>query len=167
MQKAAEQSVAFFAFWRLVGPGNDESGPPALCSVDARGCSPSIPTGRPAYKSSGASQKHRTNIMAEREYSKFQQKVIRNYYDNREQIDSTKLSELVTNLYLAETEKKKTKLWENAQKLMERLEVTQSRIDHVVGTQDPAILAAVVQDLQKGVIGPGKGKRPSKTKPSE
>ena len=59
--------------------------------------------------------------MADREYSKFQQKVIRNYYDNREQIDSTKLSELVTNLYLAETEKKKTKLWENAQKLMERL----------------------------------------------
>lgn len=102
--------------------------------------------------------------MADREYSKYQQKVISNYYDNREHIDSTKLSELVTNLYLAETEKKKAKLWDSAQKLMERLEVPQSRVDHVVGTQDPAILAAVVQDLQKGVIGPGKGKRPSKPK---
>ncbi len=102
--------------------------------------------------------------MAEREYSKFQQKVIRNYYDNREDIDSTKLSELVTNLYLAETDKKKAKLWENAQKLMDRLEVPQSRIDHVVSTQDPAILAAVVQDLQRGVIGPGKGKKSQKPK---
>lgn len=95
--------------------------------------------------------------MADREYSRHQQKVIKNYYDNREQIDEGKLSELVTNLYLAETEKKKSKLWESATKLMERLEVPQSRIDHVVGTQDPAILAAVVQELQKGVIGPGKG----------
>ncbi len=98
--------------------------------------------------------------MADRDYSKFQQKVIKGYYDNREQIDEGKLSELVTNLYLAETDKKKAKLWENATKLMERLEVPPTRIEHVVGTQDPAILAAVVQDLQKGVIGPGKGKKP-------
>ena len=62
----------------------------------------------------------------------------------------------------AKTEKKKAKLWENAKKLMERLEVPQSRVDHVVNGGDPAILAAVVQDLQKGIIGPGKGKRPSK-----
>ncbi len=95
--------------------------------------------------------------MAEREYSKYQQKVIRNYYDNREGIDEGRLSELVTNLYLAESDKKKQKLWESAKALMERLEVPQSRVDHVVSTQDPAILAAVVQDLQKGVIGPGKG----------
>lgn len=97
--------------------------------------------------------------MADREYSKYQQKVIRSYYDNREQIDEGRLSELVTNLYLADTDKKKQKLWESAKGLMERLEVPQSRIDHVVGTGDPAILAAVVQDLQKGVIGPGKGKK--------
>ena len=56
--------------------------------------------------------------MADREYSKYQQKVIRNYYDNRDQIDEGKLSELVTNLYLAESEKKKTKLWDQAAKLM-------------------------------------------------
>ncbi len=101
-----------------------------------------------------------SETMADRDYSKFQQKVIKSYYDNREQIDEGKLSELVTNLYLAETDKKKAKLWENATKLMERLEVPATRIEHVVGTQDPAILAAVVQDLQKGVIGPGKGKKP-------
>lgn len=104
--------------------------------------------------------------MADREYSKFQQKVIRNYYDNREQIDEGKLSELVTNLYLAESEKKKTKLWEQAGKLMERLEVPASRMEHILTAKDPAILATVVQDLQKGVIGPGKGKS-AKKKPGK
>lgn len=99
--------------------------------------------------------------MAKQEFSRHQQKVIKNYYDNREQIDEGKLSELVTNLYLAETDKKKAKLWDNAVKLMERLEIKQSRIDHVVETQDPAILAAVVQELQKGLIGPGKGPKKS------
>lgn len=96
--------------------------------------------------------------MAEREYSKYQQKVIRNYYDNREQIDAGRLSELVTNLYLADSEKKKKKLWENAQALMERLEVPASRVDHVMEGRDPEVLAAVVQDLQRGVIGPDKKK---------
>ncbi len=100
--------------------------------------------------------------MADREYSKYQQKVIRNYYDNRDQIDEGKLSELVTNLYLAESEKKKTKLWDQAAKLMERLEVPKSRMEHILTQKDPAILAAVVQDIQKGAIGPGKGKSAKK-----
>ena len=49
--------------------------------------------------------------MAERDYTKYQQKVISRYYDNRDQIDETRLSELVTNLYLATAEKQKQKLW--------------------------------------------------------
>lgn len=104
--------------------------------------------------------------MAKREYSRYQQKVIRNYYENRDQIDEGRLSELVTNLYLADSDKKKQRLWDSAKDLMERLEVPQSRVDHVVKTQDPAILAAVVQDLQKGVIGPGRGGR-GKGKPGK
>jgi len=35
---------------------------------------------------------------------------------------------------------------------MERLKVPQSRIDHVVATDDPAILAEVVNDLQTGKL---------------
>ena len=52
---------------------------------------------------------------------------------------------------------------------MQRLEVPESRVAHVVSTEDPAILAAVVQDLQRGIIGPGKGKKPAapKKKPKE
>ena len=36
--------------------------------------------------------------MADREYSSYQKKVIQRYYDNRDQLDHQKLSELVTNI---------------------------------------------------------------------
>ena len=89
--------------------------------------------------------------MANRDFSPHQQKIIKRYYDNREQIDEQRLAELVTNLYLA-SEKKKPKLWEQAEELMKRLKVPETRIAHVVKTAYPAILADVVQDIQNGNI---------------
>lgn len=91
--------------------------------------------------------------VADKEYSRYQKQVIKNYYDNREQIDSGRLSELVTSLYLA-SEKKAAKMWESAGELMERLNVPKSRIEHILATKDPAILATVVEDLNSGKIRP-------------
>lgn len=89
--------------------------------------------------------------MADRNYSPYQQKVIQRYYDNREDIDQQKLSELVTNLYLAEG-KKKAKLWEQAKDLMERLKIKENRVAHVIDSGDPTVLAEVVKDLQTGAL---------------
>ncbi|HVJ87308.1 MAG TPA: hypothetical protein VM452_16745 [Caulifigura sp.] len=86
------------------------------------------------------------------DFSKYQQKVIKRYYDNRDQIDETKLAELVTSLYLASTDKQRDKLWTTARDLMERLEVPKTRLNHVWERRDPAILAEVVKDLQSGVL---------------
>jgi hypothetical protein len=88
--------------------------------------------------------------MAKREHSKFQQGVIRRYYENREQIDEGKLSELVTSLYLAKSKSAQDKLWERAESLLERLEVKASRIRHVLASRDAAVLAELVSELQKG-----------------
>ena len=99
--------------------------------------------------------------MAKREYSNYQKKVISRYYENREQIDEQRLSELVTSLYLATGEKQKAKLWKSAEDTMTRLNVPKSRIEHVVSKQDPAVLATVVQDLATGAIprnAPGSGR---------
>ncbi|QDU80330.1 hypothetical protein Pla110_20570 [Polystyrenella longa] len=85
-----------------------------------------------------------------RDYSEHQKKIIGRYYDNRESIDSQKLSELVTNLYLETSEKKKAKHWERAEKMMERLEVPKSRIAHILEKEDPAILAELVKDIESG-----------------
>ena len=89
--------------------------------------------------------------MADRDYSQYQQKVIKGYYDNKDQIDEQRLSELVTNLYLAPP-KKQEKMWESARDLMERMKLPPARIEHVMKTKDAAVLAKVVEELQKGVI---------------
>lgn len=81
-----------------------------------------------------------------------QKKIISRYYENRDQIDSQRLSELVTNLYLTESAKKLEKHWQTAEDIMTRLKVPKSRIEHVMKQRDPAILAEVVQDLQSGKI---------------
>ena len=99
--------------------------------------------------------------MADREYTRYQQKAISRYYDNRDQLDSQRLSELVADLYLAEG-KKRAKLWETAQELMGRLNVPPSRIEHVVKSADPTILAEVVKDIAAGKIQPAPKKPPTK-----
>ncbi len=97
------------------------------------------------------------------EYSNYQRKVISRYYDNREQIDEQRLGELVTSLYLAKSDKQRQKQWETAREVMIRLGVPETRVEHVVGSADAALLAAVVEDLQRGVIKrrpPQSGKKP-------
>lgn len=89
--------------------------------------------------------------MADRNYSDYQKKIISRFYDNREQMDEQRLSELVANLYLS-TGKKRANFWTTAKEAMTRLEVPQSRIDHVVKSDDPALLAEVVQDITNGKI---------------
>jgi hypothetical protein len=81
----------------------------------------------------------------------YQQKIVRRYYDNRDQQDEQKLAELVTNLYLAEG-KKRAKLWEQSRTYMERIGVPRKRVEHVLQSGDVAVLAAVVQELQSGTL---------------
>ena len=43
-------------------------------------------------------------------------------------------------------------MWESAEELMTRMKLPASRITHVMETKDAAVLAKVVEELQKGVI---------------
>jgi hypothetical protein len=79
-------------------------------------------------------------------YSKHQQGIIKRYYENLDQITLQKLSELVTELYLAEG-KKRDKLWQTAKSHMEKLKVPAARIDHILAKKDVTLLAGLVKDL--------------------
>jgi len=81
-------------------------------------------------------------------YSKHQQGIIKRYYENFDKIQVQKLSELVTELYLAEG-KKKEKLWQSAAKMMQKLKLPQQRIDHLVSKKDITLLAALVKELME------------------
>ena len=79
-------------------------------------------------------------------YSKHQQKIIKNYYNNREAISLQRLSELVTDLYLAEG-KARARQWKFIIGVLEKLDVKKPRIDHLVSSDDPALLAKLVEEL--------------------
>src|SRR5438094_10530239 len=93
--------------------------------------------------------------MGMEDYSKHQQKIIKRYYQNIDQIAWQRLSELVADLYLGEG-KKRDKLWESAAAFMKKLEVPQSRIDHILAKKDPEMLARLAKELMgKESLGAG------------
>lgn len=98
-------------------------------------------------------------MAAPRNYTPYQQQIIKRYYNNLDSIDQTRLSDLAAELYLAEG-KKRERLWKQAGEVMERLGVPESRLAHVLKSADPAILAEVVQDIQLGHIKPPPPKKP-------
>ena len=79
-------------------------------------------------------------------YSKHQQNIIRNYYENRESISLQRLSELVTELYLAEG-KGRAKQWKYITSALEKLEIPADRIEHLQKQDNPALLAKLVEEL--------------------
>jgi hypothetical protein len=82
-----------------------------------------------------------------RDYTAYQQKVIKRYYNNLDGIAGQRLADLVGELYLAEG-KKKAKAWQAAAAAMEKLGVPKSRIDHLLQQQNPALVADLVKELQ-------------------
>jgi hypothetical protein len=80
------------------------------------------------------------------DYSKYQQKVIKRYYENIDAITLQKLGEMVTDLYLAEG-KKRQQQWKRIVTALEKLKVPQSRIDQLVKKDDPALVAKLLEEL--------------------
>jgi hypothetical protein len=85
------------------------------------------------------------NPMAD--FTPYQQKVIKRYYDNQDIIQRQRLAELVGELYLAEG-KKRQRAWQAAAAAMQKLGVPQTRIDHLVKQDNPALIAEVVKELE-------------------
>jgi hypothetical protein len=81
-----------------------------------------------------------------RSYSKHQQKIIKNYYDNRGAISLQRLSELVTDLYLAEGKARETK-WRQAVGALEKMGIPQKQIDQLRQQDNPALLAKLVEEV--------------------
>ncbi|MFM1904840.1 MAG: hypothetical protein RLZZ440_2740 [Planctomycetota bacterium] len=78
--------------------------------------------------------------------TKYQQSIVKRYYDNLDTVLLQRLGEQVTDLYLAEG-KKRAKLWESIETSLTKLEVPKSRIDHVRKSDDARQLATLLQEL--------------------
>ena len=84
------------------------------------------------------------------ERSNFQNKVIKNYYDNRENIALQRAQEIITELYLSEG-KKRQRYWKSLQTHLLKLDVKQATIDHLIEHDDPQKAATMVERLGKTV----------------
>ena len=78
--------------------------------------------------------------------SSHQEKIIRNYYRNQDALALQKLSEHVSELYLAEG-KARAQRWRFIVAALEKLEVPPSRIEHLRAKDDPALVAKLVEEL--------------------
>ena len=80
------------------------------------------------------------------ERTKYQQKIIRNFYENKDAIALQRVQELVTELYLSEG-KKRQKYWESMRLHLGKLGVKTETIDHLIQQDDPQLAAQLVQKL--------------------
>ena len=82
-----------------------------------------------------------------RDLSAHQSKIVKRYYEQHDHIQSDRLDELLAELWLAEDEKTKTKLWGKAQVALMRLKVDANRVAQITGKRDVEALAELVKTL--------------------
>ena len=82
------------------------------------------------------------------DYSKYQQKVIKNYYENRDTLALQRVQELVTELYLSEG-KKRAKHWDSLQLHLGKLGVKPDVIAHLRREDKPELVATLVKKLME------------------
>ena len=98
----------------------------------------------------------RTEInVARREYTDYQRSVVSGYYSNLDAIMLQKVAELVSELYVADTEAKKDRLWQRVRKAMTNLKIPPAIADHILSRRDAEVLAKNLQDWRRGKIGSG------------
>ena len=81
------------------------------------------------------------------DFTPYQQKIIKRYYNNQDAIQRQRLAELVSELYLSGG-KKRERTWEAVVSAMQKLGVPQTRIDHLRAQDNPALIAQVVKELE-------------------
>ena len=79
-------------------------------------------------------------------HSKYQQNVIRNYYQNREGIALQRVQELVTELYLSEGQARQ-RHWKSIAGHLEKLGVAKKTIEHLVREDNPELVAGLIKKL--------------------
>ena len=82
-------------------------------------------------------------------FSGYQKKIIKNYYDNLDKIPLAKLQDLVAEIFLAESEQKKAKLWQRVEQAMSQLKIPKPVADNILKRKDPQILAKNITDWLK------------------
>jgi hypothetical protein len=84
------------------------------------------------------------------ERTRYQESVIRRYYRNLDAMRAQRLQELVGDIFLAGSEKKRAALWSKAGELLAAAGLPASDVQALVAARDIETLAAVVNERAGG-----------------
>ncbi len=76
--------------------------------------------------------------------STYQQKIIQNYYEHRDDIMLQTLSEIVSELYLATNDTRRRQLWRRAESCLQKMGIEAAETTRIVRAHDLAALAKII-----------------------
>ncbi len=77
-------------------------------------------------------------------FSRHQERIVKNYYQNRDAIGLQKAQEAVTELYLSEG-KKRAQIWKRLASHLKKIGLPADQIKHLHDQDDPSLVAEVLQ----------------------
>ncbi len=96
---------------------------------------------------SGKKRTNRLNKNNEKGYTQYQKKVIRNFYDNKDLRLVQKLGELVSNLYLETSEKKKETGWKKIKKILTDLKVHPGEVEYLTKDKNLSMISKKLDEI--------------------
>ena len=81
--------------------------------------------------------------------TKHQRGIVRRYYEHRDTIALQKLSEIVSDLWVCDSEKKSAALWKSAATALKNAGADPARAERILAAKNLKALADLVQELQK------------------
>ena len=75
-----------------------------------------------------------------------QQKIIRNFYEHKDEIMFQQLSEIVSELYLATERTRQNALWQRAEKAMRSMKMDEPEIQRILANRSPQALAKLLTE---------------------
>lgn len=80
-------------------------------------------------------------------YTKYQRKVIKNFYENKDLRLIQKLGELVSNLYVETSEKKKESGWKRIKKMLTDLKVHPHEVEYLTKDKNLSIISKKLSEM--------------------
>ena len=80
-------------------------------------------------------------------YTEYQKKAIRSFYDNKDLRLVQKLGELVSNLYVETSEKKKETGWKRIKKILTDLKVHPGEVEYLTEDKDLSMISKKLDEV--------------------
>lgn len=87
-----------------------------------------------------------------KDLSRHQSSIVKRYYKNLDTIVATRLQEAVTEVYLADSEAKRARLWKKIKTQLDKTPADPAVVQEIVESSDAQRLARLVNDLIAGKV---------------